>query len=397
MTRQFDMCSNEKITILGAGIGGLTAALACAQHGAKVQVLEQAEAIREVGAGLQISPNGFKVLDRLGLGSAVRSLAVEASAVQLRDYAAGKPVFSLELAQSLHRPYLFVHRADLINLLAGAARAAGVKIRFLQHVKQVELCADGKPCLTTAQGARVPAGLLIGADGVKSVVRPAVCGPSRPFFTRQVAWRAVVPALGEMAAQVTVHMGPGRHIVSYPIRGGKFVNIVAVEERTNWVEEGWNRKDDPQNVREAFAKFCPDVRALLDRVEEVHLWGLFRHPVANNWSKGRMAVLGDAAHPTLPFMAQGASMAIEDAWALAQSLDTHDDVAKAFAAYQDIRIGRVRRVINASSNNARNYHLSFPPLRFAAHTALRIATRVAPEMALKKFDWLYGYDITKEI
>lgn len=382
----------QTICILGAGIGGLATALALALRGADVTILEQADAISEVGAGLQISPNGFAVLRALGLGDAIDAAGLRGSRVMLRDYRQGTPVFQLDLMREAGLPYYFMHRADLVALLADAARAAGVKIRLLHHITGVDIEPD-VAYLTTAQGAVHEAAVLIGADGLHSKVRPAMNPAVSPFFTQQVAWRAVVPAADPSTA-VSVHMGPGRHIVSYPLRGGTLRNIVAVQERRTWADEGWNHRDDPANLRNAFADFAPEVRAMLDDVQETHLWGLFRHPVAQRWHQGCAAILGDAAHPTLPFLAQGANMALEDAWVLADSLALTNRPADGFALYQSRRHARVTKVIDAASRNARNYHLAFPPLRFAAHSALRIASTLAPQLAARKFDWLYQFDAT---
>ena len=387
------MLTGRDITVLGGGIAGLTAAIALTRRGARVTVLEQAEAIREVGAGLQISPNGAAVLRALGLEEGLSRIGLRASAVSLRDYAAGREVLRMDLARAAG-PYFFVHRADLVEMLAGAARAAGVKLRLLQRIESARVGAEGAS-LTTAQGAVINAGLLIGADGLHSVVRGALNGADRPFFTGQVAWRALVPAAGEVSAEARVYMGPGRHIVCYPLRGGDLINLVAVQERDTWADEGWHHRDDPANLRAAFADFGPEVQALLARVDEVYLWGLFRHPVAPVWHRGAAAILGDAAHPTLPFLAQGANMALEDAWVLAAALASHDGVDEGLAAYQAARHDRCARIVEAASRNARNYHLSFPPLRAAAHAALRLGGRLAPDRMLGRFDWLYAHDVTR--
>ncbi|SMX34485.1 FAD-dependent monooxygenase [Actibacterium lipolyticum] len=388
------MLIGRKFTVLGGGIGGLAAATALAQRGAQVTVLEQADAIREVGAGMQISPNGAAVLRGLGLGPMLEDMGVRARAVRLVDFRKSSKVLELDLSKT-DGAYYFVHRADLHNLLATAAREAGVKLRLLQKITNVELCGEEGVRVTSAQGAERKAQFLIGADGLHSVLRDVVNGPSTPEFTGQVAWRATVPVDESREPVVTVHMGPGRHIVSYPLRGGKAMNFVAVEERDIWAEESWSHTDDPENLRAAFAGFAPDIRALLDRVESVHLWGLFRHPVAETWFKGNAALIGDAAHPTLPFLAQGANMALEDAWALTSALANNDDTQQALAAYQAVRRKRCEKIVDAASKNARNYHLSFPPLRFAAHTALRVGGALAPSVMLGKFDWLYGYDVTQ--
>lgn len=380
-----------KIVVIGAGIGGLAVARACALRGADVTVLEQAEAIKEVGAGLQVSPNGFAVLRALGLGDAVADASVRANAAALHDYRGGQ-VLRLDLTRLTSREYFFVHRADLIDILAGGARAAGVKIRLLQKVDTV--VPGTSPRVDLANGATVTADLVIGADGLNSRLRPVLNGTSAPFFTRQVAWRALVPNRSGRGPEVRVHMGPHLHVVSYPLRGGEMLNIVAVQERAAWASESWSQKDDPQAVQAAFGAFCPEVRDMMADIDTVNLWGLFRHPVARVWHREGAVLLGDAAHPTLPFLAQGASMALEDAWVLADALSADMPRDQALQAYQARREARVRRVIAAATGNARKYHLAFPPLRWAAHSALRLGGSVAPLRMMRQFDWLYGHDVT---
>ena len=383
-----------EITVVGAGVAGLAVARALALRGAAVTVLEQADAIREVGAGLQVSPNGAAVLRALGLGEALAAAGMRAQAVQLREGASGDPVLRLDLAGL--RPgaeYRFVHRADLIALLLNGAREAGVELRLLQRIEAVDL-AGLRPKLRTAAGDTISTDLLIGADGLHSKVRAALNGLVAPTFTGQVAWRATIPCEGPTDAVAEVHMGPGRHLVSYPLRGGAMRNIVAVEERKRWAEESWSLRDDPMEMRLAFAEFSPRVRRWLDAVPDVGLWGLFRHPVARVWQEGgRVAILGDAAHPTLPFLAQGANLALEDAWVLAASLAGHEAPAAGLAAYQAARAGRAARVVEAANRNARAYHLR-PPVAGVAHMALRAMGALAPGMALRRFDWLYGHDVT---
>jgi len=381
------------IAVIGAGIGGLAVARALCLRGADVTLLEQAPEISEVGAGLQISPNGFAVLRALGLDVPLVARSMQAQAVSLRDYQRGE-VLRLDLAGLQDRNYHFIHRADLIDVLAEGAREVGVKVRLMQKVSAVE--GGERPCVRMANDSRFDADLVIGADGLHSVVRRALNGTLAPFFTRQVAWRAVVPNLWGRGPEAQVHMGPMRHVVSYPLRGGTLLNLVAVQERAAWTEESWSQKDDPMALRAAFGDFGPEVQAMLAAVEEVHLWGLFRHPVAQVWQRDGLALLGDAAHPTLPFMAQGASMALEDAWVLVDALSAAEGLAEGLAAYQGRRDARVRRVVEAANRNAWKYHLSFPPLRWAAHTALRAGGAFARERMLRQFDWLYGHDVTRK-
>jgi salicylate hydroxylase len=251
--------------------------------------------------------------------------------------------------------------------------------------------------LDFATGAALSAPLVIGADGLHSVLRPVLNGPAAPFFTGQVAWRATIPGDGAEPV-VQVFMGPGRHLVSYPLRGGRLRNLVAVEERRSWVAESWSQTDDPEALRAAFAGFGGPVRGWLERVEAVNLWGLFRHPVAARWTdgQGRAAILGDAAHPTLPFLAQGANLALEDAWELAAHLARQADTPAALAAWERRRRPRAEAVIAAANRNATAYHLR-PPLSGFAHLALRLGGLVAPGAALKRFAWVHGYDATAPI
>ncbi|WP_271179045.1 FAD-dependent monooxygenase [Paracoccus kondratievae] len=361
--------------MIGAGIAGLTAACALAQRGYQVTVLERAAALREVGAGLQISPNAVRVIEALGLWPRFEKISVPSRRVELHD-SVGRTVAVLDLAR--HRPadhFRLVHRAKLLAILETAAREAGVQIKTGHQVTDIP---------------DVP--LLIGADGVKSRLRSELNGIETPFFTGQTAWRTLIPAEPDAAPVAQVFMGPGRHLVSYPLGAG-LRNIVAVVERPDWREEGWSIAGDPAELRAAFARFGGPVPEWLARVDEASIWGLFRHTVAAHWQDGRRALIGDAAHPTLPFMAQGAVMAIEDAWVLAACLAADSDQQSALARFQALRQPRCQRIVEAANANARNYHLR-GPTRAVAHAGLRAVSRLAPGSMIRRFAWLYDYDPT---
>ncbi|MCF6271888.1 MAG: FAD-dependent monooxygenase [Rhodobacteraceae bacterium] len=386
-----------EISIIGAGIGGLAAALALARTGAKVTVFEQAEALGEVGAGLQISPNGVAVLEALGLRADAAKLATTPEAVVLRDYRGGE-VARLAMGKTAEarygRPYWQFHRADLLKLLENGARAAGVTLVFGHKLAGVKPQPDGVD-LEFTSGVHHHTSCLIGADGVRSTLRDLVFEGQPASFTGHVAWRGLVKAeklpagLFENAAQV--FMGKGRHLVAYPLRGGSLINFVAVEERKSWAAEGWNIPDTAENLRAAFTGFGSPVQALLNAVEETFLWGLFNHPVLPRWHKGRVVLLGDACHPMLPYLAQGAVMGLEDAYVLARSLEAADTPEAGLAAYEMARKPRATRVQKGAAANARAYHLRNPLVRGAAHKALALMPQGA---LIGRFDWLYALDVT---
>ncbi|UWR20921.1 FAD-dependent monooxygenase [Sulfitobacter sp. S190] len=381
--------------VVGGGVGGLAVATALARQGVAVTLLEQSPALTEVGAGLQVSPNGLAVLRALGLEGRLRARgAVEARAVVMRAHnAADRDVARLDLTRLPDgQTYLFAHRADLVGTLAQAAREANVTIELGSEVTTIE--PGPLPKLRLRDGAIRRAEVIIAADGIHSRARPVLNGRTEPHFSGQVAWRATVPNSVQHPAEVRVTMGPRRHLVSYPIRGGELVNLVAVEERDTWAPEGWAEADDPKNLRKAFAGFKGTAAQLIAEVRHTSLWGLHLHPVATHWQREGIALLGDAAHPTLPFLAQGANMALEDAWVLAAHLATMDR-DEALPAYEKLRRPRVSRVIAAAEANAWRYHLRTGPFRFAAHTGLRMASRLAPGRMLGAFDWLYAVDVTK--
>jgi salicylate hydroxylase len=243
--------------------------------------------------------------------------------------------------------------------------------------------------LDTGEG--LPADLVVGADGVRSIVRGRVLGDVKPFFTGQVAWRALVDAPQEPVARIW--MAPGRHAVTYPLRNGR-LNLVAVREQAEWAEEGWSHSDNPEALRDAFKDAAPALRAILDRVTEVGRWGLFRHEVPETWHDGRAVLMGDAAHPTLPFLAQGANLALEDAWVLAREAMEHG-LPEGLDRYQQDRRPRVRDAIDEANANARRYHLHGLSRR-GAHLGLRAVGTLAPRAFLGRLDWLYGYDPTAD-
>jgi salicylate hydroxylase len=382
-----------RAVVAGAGIGGLAAALALARSGWRVEVIEAAVEVREVGAGLQMSPNAMRVLADLGVAERVEAEGFEPQAAELRHWQTGALHGRVALAGAARArwgaPYIHVHRADLQAALLEAARDAGVAVTVATRVTGY---AEGGARVETSDGGR-DADLLVGADGIRSAVRAGMLGDAPPRFTGQVAWRATVPVDrlpdGLVPPVAAVFCGPGRHAITYRLRGGALVNLVAVEERDGWAEEDWRQPGDPAELVRAFTGWAPVVAGVVAAVQECHLWGLFDRDPLPRWTDGRVALMGDAAHPMLPFMAQGAAQAIEDAVALARHLSaaaTSDGVPGRIAAYAAERRPRTAAIQAASRANARLYHLhGTAPLKLAV-------LRTLPGLMRARLDPVYGHD-----
>ncbi len=294
-------------------------------------------------------------------------------------------------------PYLHIHRADLLDVLAGAASQAGVGLQLGQTATGAASRPDGA-ALHFGGGTVRQGDVVIGADGIRSALRAVVSPAEQPRFSGQVAWRGLVPAdaLPEaaLAPNVTVWVGPGRHVVTYRVRGGQRINFVAVLERAEWAEEGWSAPGDPDELRAAFAGWTAPVAAVLEAVEDCFLWGLFDRPEQVRWTRERVALIGDAAHPMLPFLAQGAAMGIEDGAALVRHLGNGEDVPSALSAYEEERWPRVTRVLQRSRANGRLFHQPAGVARSVVHGLMGAFTRSTPQLAVGQLDWLYGYDAT---
>jgi salicylate hydroxylase len=387
---------DRRVAVVGAGIGGLAAALAVRRRGADVTIFEQSCDFAEVGAGIQIAPNGLAVLEALDLREAAEAVASFPSAVALHDAFSGRRITRVPLGSTAvtryGRPYLQLHRADLLRVLVNAVVAAGIRLCLGSRVAKIEPAASQALVLPVGSGT-LPFDFVVAADGVRSPTRAALFDSPAPRFTGHVAWRGLVPRQHSMdPVGTSVFMGPGRHLVAYPLREGKLVNVVAVEERPSWAEEGWSHPDDPQAVRRAYAGWAPEVEQLLSELDRVFLWGIFDHAPLAAWTEGRVALLGDACHPMVPFLAQGATMALEDAWVLAAELDHAADPLAGLRAYERRRKPRVTRVQRAAARSGRIYHLR-EPLRTMAHAGMAIAGRVAPSRLMGRFDWIYGEDV----
>jgi salicylate hydroxylase len=383
--------------IAGAGIGGLAAALALGRRGWDVTLVERRTAFPDVGAGIQLSPNASRILIDLGLGSALRRAAAEPARVVVRAAASGREIGQVALGPFMRErfgaPYCVVHRADLQTLLLDAVRAqASVRLLVGRAVIGVrDEPGQASVAVESAGGARdtLRADLAVAADGLWSRLRAAGEDWREPRYQGFSAWRAAIPraaAPPELSHDETgLWLGRQGHVVHYPVAGGRLLNVVAVERRAAPVE-GWAAPGDPAELRAAFARAAAPLRDLLGVAPEWQVWSLFDLPAAG-MRRGRLALLGDAAHPVLPFLAQGAALAIEDAAVLARALAAADGVPEALRTYERARLPRARRVQQAARRNAAAYHAG----GLKAFVRNRIMRHLGPERMATRYAWLYGW------
>ncbi|WP_407050578.1 FAD-dependent monooxygenase [Methyloraptor flagellatus] len=385
------------LVIAGAGIGGLTAALALSRAGRRTIVLEQADRLAEVGAGIQLSPNASRILDALDLGLALDRHAVTPDWLKVHSVRAGGEVLRMPLGRGIEQrygaPYRVIHRADLLDALATAAQTdRNVEIRLGTRLRRAE-AAPGRISIearTPTGPATIEAAALIGADGVRSRVRTHVLGGPLARYSGRTAYRAVVP-IGQIPAEhrrsTGLWMGPHGHLVHYPLHGGETFNLVAVIE-SDWEDDGWSVPATRREVLDAFASWPQAARDLLALPQDWTKWALCGVDPDFAWVGGHVAVLGDAAHAMLPFAAQGGAMAIEDAAVLAAHLaDPAADIAMALAAYEAERKPRAKAVVELARTNGRIYHLP-DALAFLRDAGMRIAG--ADRLAARQ-DWIWRW------
>lgn len=391
-----------KALVIGGGIGGVTAALCLRAQGIDVELFERADTLSEVGAGIQLSPNGMKVLARLGLDARAEAMAFRPEALEMRLGTSGTQVFSIPMGEGARArygaPYLHIHRADLMALLSDAlAATAPGAVHLGRHLTGLDQDAD-RVTARFADGSTATGDVLIGADGIHSQVQATLFGASPARFTGNVAWRLVVPADDRLRALVpptaTIWVGPGRHAVTYWLRRGELVNFVGIVEQQGWQKEGWTEPGDIADLRHDFAGWAEPVTEIIARAQACHRWALFdRDPMAR-WGEGRATLLGDACHPMLPFLAQGAVMAIEDAWVLARNLATHAPVPAALRTYAQARQPRTARVQLGARAQMGRYHQRTVLGQLATYGPMWLAARMAPGKVRSMQDWLYKVDVT---
>ena len=388
------MTAPAPLLIAGGGIAGLAVALALAKIGRPSRVIERRPEFSEAGAGIQISPNGVRVLRQLGVADSLAPFVGVPEAIVVRHGASGRILQRLPLgawiAARHGAPYWVAHRRDLQAALLTACRAS--RLIEISNGRAVETAdvAGGRVVVRCAGQDMLEGAALIGADGLFSTIREVIAPGQRPTFSGRTAARAVVASddlpAGIDKASTGVWLAPGAHVVHYPVRAGREIALVVVREE-GWREQEWSAPVPAEGVGAAVAPFAPELRSLVARGADWRRWALFECPPLPRWSNGPLCLIGDAAHPTLPFFAQGGVMALEDAVTLAAAVKSATDMASAFARLGELRRPRTTRIVETARRNGHVFHLS-GPMALARDVALRA---MSGERVMSRYDWVYGW------
>ena len=355
-----------KILIVGAGIGGLVSALCLNKKGYEVEMYEQSEVLSELGAGVQLSPNATRVLDYLELTDDLKPHIFEPRSFQFLNYKTEKIISKRELGLKIQDDFGFpnfdVHRADLQKVLLNKVEEEGIKINT--NMKVIDVGNEENKAYIKINEEKIKADIVIGADGIHSVVREKLFEKKESSFTGNVAWRMLIPVdslpRDLILPDTTVWLGPKKHFVSYHVSGGKNLNCVCLVEQDGWTNESWSERGNIEDLREVYNGWNQTIETLLKIANSntLYRWVLHDRPPMKQWSKGRITLLGDAAHPMLPFLAQGAAMAIEDGAVLADCISSYKDNEKSLKNFEQIRKPRTSFVQLAARRNAKILHLS---------------------------------------
>ena len=393
------MSDKPHVLIAGAGIGGLTAALGLLRHGFRVSVYEQARELRDVGAGVLISPNGMRVLASLGVADRVLAVAAHPVRREVRLWNTGQawPTFELNTvaAAKYGFPFAWLFRPDLLELLAAAVTDLAPDAIHLGY--KVTSCRQDAETVTLlfADGRTATGDAQVGADGVHSAVRSTLHGTDQPELTGFIAWRGVIPftALPPRFADgvAKTWVGPSGHVVEYPIRRGELLNFVGVVQRDDWRTESWSTVGSCEQLADDFQGWHDDVQIMIRALPQPNLWALSMHRELPHWSVDRITLLGDACHPTLPFLGQGATMAIEDGLILARALNAHTPhIVRGFAAYETARKDRTSHLVATAAENAKR--ITNPVFADATAAQAFLDLEFAEMKMSERLDWVYSYD-----
>jgi salicylate hydroxylase len=396
--------AKHRFLIAGGGIGGLSAALALLDRGHDVDVYEQAPDLKEVGAGVQISPNGNRALHSLGVFEAMQRLSCNTVGKEVRLWNTGKTwkLFDLgtEAVERYGFPYVTVYRPDLLQVLADAVRAK--KPDAIHLGRRACGCSDqgDRVTLEFADGAKAEGDALIGADGVHSAIRHALFGGDRPRFFGMIAWRGVIP-IERVPPQIsrdkaTNWIGVGGHVVHYPLRAGRLMNFVGIMERSDWQVESWNTQGTAQECARDFVGWHSDIQEMIAASPTLFKWALMGRDPLPQWTRGRITLLGDACHSTLPLLAQGAVMALEDAVILGRCFDAYGDLPTALARYEHARLAITTRKVTGANDNAVRFHN--PALATEAGATAYVDREWSREAIIQRYEWIFTYNVeTAEI
>jgi salicylate hydroxylase len=383
-----------KILIAGAGIGGLTTAACLLQEGYNVEVYEQAPKLGEIGAGIQCSAPAVKVFKHIGVADEIDKVGVKPKAFEFKLFDTGELLHKVPLAEQhlqMHgAAYYHIHRSDLHQILADRVLALDPDCVFLNSAVAGFDETENGITLKLSDGRLVEGDILIGADGIKSSVRDQIVGKTPPDYTGQVAWRATLPTSrlpkGFMDTISAIWCGPKKHAVIYYLRTGEVLNFVACVENEQWQEESWTVKADWQELKDDFSCWHNDIQTIIDNLDkdQCYRWALNNRKPIDNWRTDRAVLMGDAAHATLPYMASGAVMAIEDAAVLTRALNQNDDIAEALDMFQRNRFERTAKIVTGSTELGDLYHLTTRQ-EFEEGFERR-------NVARERNEWLYAYD-----